>query len=512
MLCSNNEELRVIKRVINILLSSIICLSLFGCGGNLKSGDLIIEEGNREINIAIFDVDTLNPIKTKSESVIEAMSLIYEPLFTFDEKLNAIPCLADSITCLPDGKTLKLSLNKDAKWHSGAPFVSEDVIYTVNMIKNKDSSYKHNVEPIMSMEQDTDGGILIALNQPVMNIEGLLSFPVIRNGSYDEIEKMPDGTGAFKTEESNATTLKLVANDDKGKSSIGAVNVSIMRNAASCLNAFEAGELDIITSSVVDLGEKTPAGDIDIHRYTSNRMTFIGFNCTLDKYQTPYLRLAIGGIIDREKIVNNALFGKAVICRLPFNPTSAIYNETDGPEIDVSGAFWKAGYEKRDGKYFSQSGEQAEIDLLVCQESSRKVAVAKLISEQLKSEGVAVTVTELPYDDYVKRINNKNYDAFIGEVTMPDNLCPDFLTAEGNYFGYFDQEMADAVYNMKVSNDESFKDAMLGYERIFTVNPPFVTLYFADDGVVYRKNISGITEPNFYNNLRALQNIYFKAV
>lgn len=502
----------VIKRILAAFLCGVLVLSLFGCKGNLKSGELIIEEGAREINLAVFDVDTLNPIRTKSQSVSEIMSLIYEPLFSFDEKLNPIPCLAENIIVSADGLSVRLSLKKNVMWHSGAAFTSDDVIYTVNEIKNGESMYKHNVAPVADITADTDGGVIMTLKEPVMNIEGLLSFPIIRNGSAADIKELPDGTGAFLVEEKNASSLLLTANKYREKSSVSAVNVSIMRNAAACLNAFEANELDIITSAVVDLSEKTPAGDIEIHQYTSNRMTFLGFNCTLEKYQTPYLRLAISGMIDREKIVENALFGRAKVCRLPFNPTSYIYSETEGPEIDISGAFLKAGYTKMNGMYLSETGEQVKADILVSQESARKVAVAQDIAEQLRTEGIDVNVTVTSYDDYLRRIDKKEYDMFVGEVTMSDNLCPDFLTADGNFFGYFDQQMSDSVYQMKQAKGDNFKNAMLDYERIFTVNPPFATLCFYNDGVVYKKNISGITEPNFYNNLIGLEKLYFKAV
>ncbi|MEE0944804.1 MAG: ABC transporter substrate-binding protein [Clostridia bacterium] len=502
----------VIKRVLIAFLCVVFVLSLFGCRGNLKSGELIIEEGASEINLAVFDIDTLNPVRTKSQSVSEMLSLIYEPLFTFDEKLNPIPCLAKSALVSSDGLSVKIVPETGIMWHSGTSFVADDIVYTVNEIKNGESVYKHNVKAIEEMAVDTDGSVVMTLREPVMNIEGLLSFPIIRNGSSAEIGEMPDGTGAFSVKEKNATSIQLTANKYREKSSVSAVNVSIMRNAAACLNAFEANELDLITSAAVDLGEKTPAGDIEIHQYTSNRMTFLGFNCALEKYKTPYLRLAMSGIIDREKIVEKALFGRGAVCRLPFNPVSSIYTETDGPEIDISGAFSKAGYTKINGMYLSETGEQVKADILVSQDSARKVSVAQMLAEQLEAEGVDVSVTVIPYDNYLSRIDTKEYDMFIGDVTMSDNLCPDFLTADGNFFGYFDQQMSDAVYAMKSAKGDALKNAMLDYERVFTINPPFAPLYFSNDGVVYKKNISGITEPNFYNCLTGLDKMYLKAV
>lgn len=503
------EELSVIKRILTALLCAVLILSLFGCKGNLKSGELIIEEGESEINLAMFDVDTLNPIRTKSQSVSEIMSLVYEPLFTFDEKLNPIPCLGELVSVSADGLTARLMLKKNVVWQSGMPFVADDVIYTINEIKNGESLYSHNVESISEATVDADGSIMLTFSKPNMNLEGLLSFPIIRNGSAAEIANNPDGTGVFSVVEKSATTIKMTADKTRAKGSVSAVNVDIMRSAIACLNAFETNKLDVITSAVVDLGEKTPAGEISTNLYTSNRMTFLGFNCTLEKYKTPYLRLAINEIVDRGEIAAKASYGLATECRLPFNPNSSIYKETEGPDIDVSGAMLKAGYTKTDGKYLAENGEQALVDIIVSEETAGKVAVAEMVAMQLEMDGIKANVSTLPFDEYKRRITAKNFDIFVGEVEMPDNLCPGFLTDEGNFFGYQDAQMSEAVYGMKLARGDAMKEAVLNYERIFSVNPPLVPLFFTNEGVVYKKNLSGITVPIFYNNLKGLEKVYF---
>jgi peptide/nickel transport system substrate-binding protein len=59
--------------------------------------------------------------------------LIYETLFMInmiDGKLE--PLLGSSYTWTDD-KTLKIELNKDAKWSDGQPFTSDDVVYTYKL-------------------------------------------------------------------------------------------------------------------------------------------------------------------------------------------------------------------------------------------------------------------------------------------------------------------------------------------------------------------------------------------
>ncbi|MBQ7793565.1 MAG: hypothetical protein IJ366_03505, partial [Clostridia bacterium] len=323
----------IIKRISALLTACFLLITQFGCSGN-SGGEIIIEEGVNEINMSVCGVDTFNPLKTQSESVSEMLTLVYEPLFGFDEALMPIPILAEGITVSTDRLTAKVSLSNDVLWHSGAVFTAEDVVYTVNEIKKGGTVYDDNVAQIASATVDTDGGVLLALTEPVMNIEGLLSFPIIRNGSAVELDDKPDGTGVFYVSEKTAHEIILLPNKNS-EGSVSSVRVRVMRSEAACVNAFEMRELDLITSSVVDLGEKTPAGEIQTQMCTSNRMTFLGFNCRAEKYTEPYFRLAVSNIVDRSELVEKAMFGKAAECKLPVNPQSTLYSVSDGLELDI---------------------------------------------------------------------------------------------------------------------------------------------------------------------------------
>lgn len=490
-----------------------MCLLLLcSCAGGFGGGEIIIEEGTSELSMSVYGVDTLNPVKTKSASVAELLSLVYEPLFSNDADLKPVACLAKSIQVTQDGLFVRLHLAEDVRWHSGAAFCADDVVYTINEIKNSDSFYKHNVALITDCVAE-NGTVLLTLTEPVMNIEGLLTFPIIRNGSAAELENMSDGTGAFCISEKSASEITLVPNKYHEKVSVSAISVSVKRNAAACVNAFEANEVDLLTSSAVNLGEQTPAGDIQTYLYASNCMTFLGFNCTLEKYSTPYLRIAVNELVNRAELVEKALFGKASVCKYPFNPQSWLYSDIDGLEIDVEGSMKNAGYTKVNGEYLAGDGAKAQITILVPQENARKISAAEMIASTLKSEGIDASLQVVPFDEYSRMIQEKNYDAFIGEVTMPDNLDPALLTDAGNYFGFFDETLSGAAYNLKLArSSDELAAAVLDYERAFTVNPPCAPLYYRSDGVVYKKSISGITEPNFYNNLRGTENLYFTAV
>ncbi len=494
---------------------SAICTLLCSCAmGGEQGGELIIENSENIINLSAYGVDTFNPLRTKSESAAQLMWLIYEPLFYHDEDLRPEPGLAERVVMSADRMYATVVLTDGTVWQDASPLCAEDVVYSINEIKGGDSLYKHNVAYIASAKAQEDGTVLLELYEPVMNIEGCLSFPIIKNGSSGTIDEKPDGTGAFRVSEKNASKLYLVPNEKYRASSgsVTAVNVRLMRSAISCVNAFEANELDVITSSEIDLGQKTPGGNITVRNYTSNRFTFLGFNNTLAKYEQPYLRQVIAEIIDRDKLIESALYGRGVPCAAPVNPDAWFYTQAQGPELDIRGTMSKAGYSLNGGIYTDEQGIQAEVSVLVPMENAQKIAAAELIASQLEYAGISARLEQVSFDEYKSRIDDKNYDMFLGEVIMEDNLDPGFLTESGNYFGFYSQQLSDAAYALRYcADDESLSRALLAYEQVFFENPPFVPLYYSTDGVVYTKQLSGVEQPNFYNSLAGLEKWYFRA-
>ena len=107
-------------------------------------------EDNTDINLAVSDIATLNPLETKSKSIQNIMNIIYEPLFEYDEKINAVPVLAKSYKLSEGGRQITVKLRDDVKWHDGTNFSAEDVIYTLSKLNYADGFYRKTADKIAS--------------------------------------------------------------------------------------------------------------------------------------------------------------------------------------------------------------------------------------------------------------------------------------------------------------------------------------------------------------------------
>jgi peptide/nickel transport system substrate-binding protein len=78
----------------------------------------------------------LNPHFGVGQKDIDAASLFYEPLATWDPDANLIPILAVEIPSVQnggvarDGTSVTWNLKRNVSWHDGKPFTADDVVFT----------------------------------------------------------------------------------------------------------------------------------------------------------------------------------------------------------------------------------------------------------------------------------------------------------------------------------------------------------------------------------------------
>lgn len=484
----------------------------------LKDGDLIVRENSNEINISVSFFDTFNPIMTKSSSVAEFMKTICEPLFEYDEMYNPVGVLAENYTVSDDGLTVSFDL-KDANFHDGSKLLPEDVIYTVNMIKNNDTLYKDCVKYIKSIYSDEGGKVYIQLSRPIVNFIGLLSFPIVKKDTPQTVDAnyMPNGTGAYKYYgKQNAGKVIFSANTDwhGGEAGLKNIAVNILKDDTTVAHAFDAGEIDVMASAFVTSENSTPRGEYTTNEYTSNALTFLGINNYSKKLSGKLTRQAIELLCDRKKIIDVEVYSKGVPVRVPINPSAWFFTKMTEKNSDyetVASILATDGWIKTENGFFRASdGADLNLKILVNADNPEKVRIAQNIAESLNNFGIPASVLQKSFDEYKSYISSKDYELFVGEVNIDSSLDPSFLTASsGNYFGYQSGDMENVLKEMaKTSDSTKMMDLSAQYANIFTDDMPFVPLFFRTQNVIYNKHISGISPPTFYHVYRNMQEWY----
>lgn len=515
----NKRELFDIKRIICTGLALLVALSLSACkkaeDGYVESGELVVMGDYSDIKLGIYGIDTLNPIATKSKSVLNIMNIVYEPLFTIGETGKADPVLAHSYSVSDDGTQITVELKDGVKWHDGTNFTAEDVAYTLSRMRSAGGLFGKISSRISSFTASSKNTIIINFENSETAPQYLLTFPVIsRNSEYSAGgEFTPLGTGSYKFVSKNGTEILLEPNArwHEGNVSKRKIFVKILKDSEAVLEAFNVGEIDAITSA--EIGGVTPKTNSVSKNFVSERMVFLGFNTKSAHLSSPSVRKAINLCIDRKKIVEQDAYGQGAQAELSIDPTSWVMSgekKDKAQENSAEDILEMDGYAVRDGVYHKDN-EKLTLRLLVNEDNSQRTALAESIATSLKTAGIDVKLEKTGYAEYSAKISGDDFDMFIGETEVEKNLNPAAMITSGdNYFNFDAQNIISYMRGMYSTHSEDGVKTKIGdFYKVFYSNPPYLPLYFKTESVIYGSYVSGIENPVSCDPYKDIEKWYF---
>ena len=110
------------------------------------------EEVIKEISLGIASFDTINPILSQNKQVQEISRIIYEPLFELDSEYKLQKCLAKD-WAKTSATTYLIKIRNDIKWSDGTSFTVDDVLFTIDVLKQIPSIYGNNVQYIVGVSK-----------------------------------------------------------------------------------------------------------------------------------------------------------------------------------------------------------------------------------------------------------------------------------------------------------------------------------------------------------------------
>ncbi len=141
--------------------------------------------------------DSLNPYVLKGVKA-PGLTYLYESLMTpsFDEPETVYGLIAESADIAPDRLSMTFTIRKAARWHDGTPITPEDVVFSLNALKEKaDPTYQLFYQPIEKAEKTGERQVKFtfkdANNRELPFIAAQM--PVLPKAYYDQ-HKFEDAT------------------------------------------------------------------------------------------------------------------------------------------------------------------------------------------------------------------------------------------------------------------------------------------------------------------------------
>jgi len=323
-------------------------------------------------------------------------------LVEIDYKSRAIACLAESWESTPDGLTWAFKLRQSVEFHNGKTMDAEDVIYSINLHRGKDSTSGAApvLKPIKKIKKDGKYSVVFELkgaNVDFPFVLAMTNLTIVPSGTTDFKDGM--GTGPYmlvRYEPGVRAITKRNPNYWKeGRAHFDEVETIAIGDTNSRTNALITGQIDVmdrIDRRTAPMLEKK-AG-IQVINIDGTWHYTLPMRMDTKPYDNNDVRLGLKHAIDREGLLKVILrnYGR-VANDHPISPVNPYYaHELPQRQYDPD----KAKYYLNKAGMLDYTFKLHTSDIAF----SGAVDAAILYSEQAKKAGIKIEVVREPEDGY----------------------------------------------------------------------------------------------------------------
>lgn len=375
----------------------------------------------------------LNPaVQSGVATGISGSQLFASPL-RYDDDWTPRPYLAKKWEVSPDGLHVTLHLQENATFHDGHPITSEDVAFSVDVIKEF-HPFKSMFAPVASVDTPDAHTAVLNLSHPhpalMLAMSGQLMSIIPKHiyGDGQDPKNHPRnnedvvGSGPFRLVEFKPGEHIILERYDgyweEGLPYLDKIVIRIMRDSASRSIALENGEVHLSTfenepTVILRLG-KAKGINVTSEGYGGiGPIDWLAMNTTKGPLANIKVRQAIAYAIDRDFILKAIMRGTAVSALTGVHPDSPLYNADVNPydlDIDKANALLdEAGFPVKDGKRFDLALQLVPFPGYKPQSEYIKQALSKV--------GINVSLKAVPdFPSWAKIMGEMNFEMSLDSV------------------------------------------------------------------------------------------------
>jgi peptide/nickel transport system substrate-binding protein len=286
----------------------------------------------------IVGVPTLiNPVISLTDADKDLTAIVYSGLMRKTSDGKFIPDLAESFTISPDGINYTFTIKKDAKFHNNTKVTADDVIFTIEKIKDPTikSPRKMGWDGINVTKKD-DYTVVFTLAKPYISFIdnttiGILPSSLWKDVDADKFNLSPlnikaVGSGPFKiksvTKNSDGISeqYKLERFNDftLGEPRIKYLNIISYANEKDLVKALLDNSIDQAGGISSENTEDIKKGEYNIHTATLPRIFGIFFNSNKNKiFADQTVIKAFNDALYKQEIIDDVLGGYGSVVNSP---------------------------------------------------------------------------------------------------------------------------------------------------------------------------------------------------
>ncbi len=500
------------KKVLTLVLSLALCVSmLVGCGGNTDTG-----AGNGEATKVLTcgleaDIDNFDPFTNQQNVFIRTVNFnCFEALFHYNENMELVYDLATSYEQV-DEVTYTFKLREGVTFHNGEEFTADDVIYTINMIKDeatgawRNSQYA-NVAEMQAIDAHT---LQIKLAAPQAGFIDNLAYTAIvsKSTTQADLTTTPVGTGAFKfvswTPNDNITFEKYEGYWDADAVALDKLVLKPIPDATVAVTNLESEAIQFLGSVSVEtantIAQKENLTLIESDTSSTIYEVEIGRH-NHEAFADAEVMRAMFLALDRETVANSVFGGKASATKSPFPSVAKYYKEVDTEGYDLEKA--KQVLAETD------FAEGFEFDVLVLSGDSASEQTMVIWQDALKELGITMNIKVSEMSVWLDAYLTRSYDMIANYYSMvgtdPSTYCSVIMTALADYQTKDLSELNTLINDGANGSDEAIREQQ--YADIQTL----ITKHRPVASYVECSNLNGITNDLSGVVVNAMGHAFFK--
>lgn len=490
-----------------------------GGGGQAANEPSVPEQqrfGGTIVLGAIGAIPDMNPLTSTDHTANQVQQFVlFMPLVTYNEKMEAVPRLARSWEVNADTTELTFHLRNDVFWHDGKKTTAYDVKFSYDMARTpatgfpntafwthyKDATVVDSFTIKVGMEPHADfmdawrsfspvpRHVLEGTDPAQMRNHPFSTRSPLGNGPFRFVEHVPQQRWVF---EANPDFPKELG----GRPYADRLVYRVIPEPTTLQTELLNGNIDYYiapTADQADLIERSP--NARIVSFPDRQFLMMGWNQRREMFKDVRVRQALTMAIDREAIVKAVRRGYGQLGNTTIPPIFWNHDPQAGAELryDTVGArrlLAQAGWEdrNRDGVLENAQGQPFRFTLMTNQGNAERKDITEIVQAQLKRVGIDVRPQLAEWGSMLDRINDverRDFDAvliaWVTEFRIDDTdlFACDKMDSPYQWVSYCNPQTDRLLDTLpRIVDRDASRPVWQQYQRQIAQDQPYTILYF----------------------------------
>ena len=304
-------------------------------------------QSRTQLVVGVTDnINSYNPIADSAAFMASVWCQVYGCLITYDYEAAAYKGMLVERWEVADPTTWIFHLRRDLKSHDGHPLTADDVVFSIDRMKNdKQSAKRGQVAPIKSVEAIDQNTVRMVTNGPTADLLEYLTDHVLvmqkrlieAHGDREADRNHPYGFGPYKLKELAIGNRVVLEKNPEWKGfrpdTPDTVIYRLMREPEQRVTALLNGEIQIAQFVPPHLASRIEGSAR--HRIVTSgsiEMMFLAMSPKREPWNKKELRQAVAYAIDREAIIKTVLQGQGRVLHGPLSRGQYAYDPNLEPK------------------------------------------------------------------------------------------------------------------------------------------------------------------------------------